>query len=112
MPGLNNKGQLTLGENIGDLGGLNIAYTALMETLASKRRPATDRWVYARAAVLPRVGTGVGGKGDAGRIALQVETDPHSWAQYQLTVRSRTCPNLQKPGAAKPATRWSEKTLA
>ncbi len=40
LPGLNINGRLTLGENIGDLGGLNIAYTAFMNSLKGKPRPA------------------------------------------------------------------------
>ena len=39
QPGLNVNGKLTLGENIGDLGGLNIAYTALENALAASKRP-------------------------------------------------------------------------
>jgi putative endopeptidase len=34
--GLNVNGKLTLGENIGDLGGLNISHTALMDSMAGK----------------------------------------------------------------------------
>ena len=39
-PGLKINGRLTLGENIGDLGGTAIAYSALMDALKGKPRPA------------------------------------------------------------------------
>ncbi len=40
LPGEHVNGRLTLGENIGDLGGLTIAYAALEKALAGKPRPA------------------------------------------------------------------------
>lgn len=39
QPGLFIKGALTLGENIGDLGGLNVSYEAFMHSLEGKPRP-------------------------------------------------------------------------
>jgi len=42
QPGLNLNGRLTLGENIGDLGGVNIAYSALMKALGGKEPGKID----------------------------------------------------------------------
>ena len=42
LPGLNVKGQNTLGENIGDLGGLNIALRAYHDSLKGQEAPVFD----------------------------------------------------------------------
>ena len=42
LPGLHVNGELTLGENIGDLGGLSIAYKAFKISLAGKPSPVID----------------------------------------------------------------------
>jgi predicted metalloendopeptidase len=40
LPGEHVNGKLTLGENIGDLGGLEIAYAAMQKALQKKGKPA------------------------------------------------------------------------
>lgn len=42
LPGLHINGQQTLGENIGDLGGVSIAYEAFQRSLKGKDRPLID----------------------------------------------------------------------
>ncbi len=76
------NGKLTMGENIGDLGGLSIAYTALMSTLKNKKAELIDgftqqqrfflNWAQVwRTNIRPEA------------LRLQVKTDPHSPAVFR-----------------------------
>jgi putative endopeptidase len=83
QPGLNINGKLTLGENIGDLGGLAIAYTALENALAAGRPGNIDgftpeqRFFLGWAQVWAMKSTP-----EAER--LQALTDPHSAARWRV----------------------------
>jgi Predicted metalloendopeptidase len=109
LPGLNIKGQRTIGENIGDLGGLNIAYTALMDDLKSKgKQPLIDgftpeqRFFLGWAQVWAAKATPEG-------LRQQVETDPHSWAQYRVNGPLSNMPEFAKAFGCKPGSRMVRK---
>lgn len=74
--GLNINGKLTLGENIGDLGGVNMALAAYRKSLAGKPRPPVIG-LHARATLLHRLRAGVGGERATGvRAALHEHQRP------------------------------------
>ena len=58
LPGLNVNGELTLGENIGDLSGAAIAYGAYVHSLNGAEAPVIDGYT-GRAALLPRIRPGL-----------------------------------------------------
>jgi putative endopeptidase len=77
------KGQLTLGENIGDLGGLLVAYDGLQKHLEQHGRPdeidgfTPEQRLFISWATIWR------GKSREEALRTQVQTDPHSPAQYR-----------------------------
>ena len=58
LPGQKVNGALTIGENIGDLGGLSIALQGV-SAVAQRARGASDRWHDRRSAILHRLRPGV-----------------------------------------------------
>ena len=82
IPGMQVNGELTLGENIGDLGGLSIAYQAWKLSLAGKPSPVIDGltgdqrffmgWAQAWRA-----------KAREEYLRRQVLSDPHAWAEFR-----------------------------
>ncbi|MEZ6086607.1 MAG: M13-type metalloendopeptidase [Pirellulaceae bacterium] len=76
------NGELTLGENIGDLGGLNVAYTAYKMSLDGKEAPVIDgltgdqRFFIGWAQVWPR-------HYREPELRRRLVVDPHSPSEYR-----------------------------
>ncbi|MCB2408338.1 M13 family metallopeptidase [Hymenobacter lucidus] len=87
------NGKLTMGENLADLGGLNIAYTALQKTLAGKPKTKVDgftpeqRFFLAYAQIWR-----TNQRPEA--IRQQVLTDPHSPAQFRTNGPLQNMPQF------------------
>lgn len=83
LEGLNVQGKLTLGENIGDLGGLLVAYDGLQKYLEEHGRPESidgytpEQRFFISWATIWRM------KSREEALRTQIQTDPHSPAQYR-----------------------------
>ncbi|MEO6172986.1 MAG: M13-type metalloendopeptidase [Arenimonas sp.] len=90
---LNVKGQLTLGENIADLGGLTVAYDALQRDLANKKMATIDgftqdqRFYMNWATVWRRNFT-------ADELKVRLNTDPHSPAGFRANGAPSNLPTF------------------
>jgi predicted metalloendopeptidase len=96
QPGLNINGRLTLGENIGDFGGLTIAYDAFMRSLEGKPRPADidgftpeQRFFLGWAQVWAA-------KATPEFERRQVLTDPHSAAKWRVNGPLSNMPEFSR----------------
>ena len=94
LPGQHVNGALTIGENIGDLGGLTIAYKAYKRSLKGKRGPG-DRRPDRRPAVLHRLGPGLAEQVSRRRAdSRRLATDPHSPAEFRCNGVVRNLPEF------------------
>jgi putative endopeptidase len=81
-PGLHQNGKLVLGESIGDLGGLAIAYAAYEKSIAGKRPPDIDGFTPEQRFFLGWAQVwGTNQRAEAAR--LQTNTDPHPLPQFR-----------------------------
>jgi putative endopeptidase len=81
-PGLHQNGKLVLGESIGDLGGLAIAYAAYEKSIAGKRPPEIDGFTPEQRFFLGWAQVwGTNQRAEAAR--LQTNTDPHPLARFR-----------------------------
>jgi len=85
------NGDLTIGENIGDLGGLSISYKAYKSTLAGKEAPVLDGFTGDQRVFI--------GWAQAWRTLMRdellltrIKTDPHSPPEYRVNGVVRNIP--------------------
>ena len=109
-PDLHVNGKLTLGEDIGDLGGLNIAYTALQ--MALKKNPDENKKIggftpeqrfFMSSA---RVWEGTMRKKEA---KLRLNTDPHAPPKIRAFATASNMPQFAKAFQCKPGTEMVRK---
>ncbi|MGV3762123.1 M13 family metallopeptidase [Parapedobacter sp.] len=83
VPGVYVNGRFTLGENIGDLGGVSVAYDALQLYLKEKGNPGTIDGFTQQQRFFLSWTTIWRTKTTEQFVVNQVKTDPHSPAQYR-----------------------------
>ncbi|MBT8284418.1 MAG: M13 family metallopeptidase [Flavobacteriaceae bacterium] len=93
LPGLNINGEFTLGENIGDLGGLSIALKAYNMSLNGAEAPVMDSFTGEQ-----RVFIGYAqawrSKARDEAVRVQINTDPHSPADFRVNGVVRNVPEF------------------
>lgn len=101
FPDLNVNGNFTLGENIGDLGGLSIALKAYKASLNGKPAPVMDGFTGEQ-----RVFIGWGQvwleKSTDEALRNQIATDPHSPARFRVNGIVRNIPEFYTAFKVKP----------
>ncbi|MEO7654594.1 MAG: M13 family metallopeptidase, partial [Sphingomicrobium sp.] len=84
LPGTRIKGQLTLGENLGDLGGLEIAYAAYRRYVADHGEPPVIGGLTGDQRFFVAYGYSWQTKYRDGALRSRLLTDPHSPAKYRV----------------------------
>ena len=84
IPGVHIKGQLTLGENLGDLGGLEVAYAAYRRYVAAHGEPPVIGGLTGDQRFFIAYGYSWQNKTREGALRAQLLTDEHSPAKYRV----------------------------
>lgn len=83
LPGVFANGEFTLGENIGDFGGLQIAYNAFEKTEEAKAAKKIDGFTPAQRFFLSYSGVWAGNIREA-EILRRTKMDPHSLGKWRV----------------------------
>jgi endothelin-converting enzyme/putative endopeptidase len=84
IPGVHIKGQLTLGENLGDLGGLEVAYAAYRRYVADHGEPPVIDGLTGDQRFFIAYGYSWERKDREGALRAQLLTNEHSPAKYRV----------------------------
>jgi putative endopeptidase len=84
IPGVHIKGQLTLGENLGDLGGLEVAYAAYRRYVAKHGEPPVIDGLTGDQRFFIAYGYSWETKEREGALRSQLLSDPHSPAAFRV----------------------------
>ncbi|WP_273565983.1 M13 family metallopeptidase [Maribacter halichondriae] len=93
LPDVKVNGEFTLGENIGDLGGLSIALKAYRMSLNGKEAPMMDGFT-ATQRVFIGWAQGWNGKSRKEALRVQVSSDPHSPRDFRVNGVVRNIPEF------------------
>ncbi|MGA9525471.1 MAG: M13 family metallopeptidase [Myxococcaceae bacterium] len=93
IEGMNVNGKLTLGENIGDLSGLTVAYRAWKLSLGGKKAPAIDGFTGAQRFFLGWAQVWRGLERDD-YLRQMLLTDPHSPGEFRVNGVVRNMPEF------------------
>lgn len=83
LPGLHANGEFTLGENIGDFGGLQISYAAFLKTEEAKKGESIEGFTPQQHFFLSYAGVWAGHIREA-EIRRRTQTDPHSLGKWRV----------------------------
>ena len=104
------NGELTIGENIGDLGGLSIAYKAYMNSLGGKEPEVIDGYTGAQRLFLSW-GQAWRGKGRDELVIQRLATDPHSPQEFRCNQIVRNLDAFYEAFDVKPGDKlWLEES--
>ncbi|HEU0311651.1 MAG TPA: M13 family metallopeptidase [Sphingomicrobium sp.] len=102
IPGVKIKGELTLGENLGDLGGLEVAYAAYRRYVARHGEPPVIGGLTGDQRFFIAYGYSWQRKQREGALRAQLLTDPHSPAEYRVNGVVRNMDEWYKAFDVKP----------
>ena len=102
IPGVHIKGELTLGENIGDLGGLEVAYEAYHRYVAKHGEPAVIGGLTGDQRFFIAYAYSWQTKQREGVTRAQLLTNPHSPAKYRVNGVVRNMDEWYKAFNVKP----------